>query len=701
MTEAELNYFRPKARHIFTIWRDLIKDDFSALIELVKNSYDADAKKVEVFLNNFEDSIEIIIKDNWHGMAEKDIREKWLVPSTDNKIWEGKSPGKRIFQWHKGIWRYAASVLWDEITIETIKEWIKTIVNINWDLFNEDKFLDEIPINIETEKTKETNWTIIKIIWNKIKLDIWSGKQIERLENELSQLLFPFDMKEKDIFNIFLNWETVSPYSLSSFYDYKISWNFLQKDSKITFTYFNSDKKEEIPNEILINKNDCYFSDDISRELPWDFSFEFLVIDRDPVKEREEVSKIMWNPRELTRSKTKKDFDSHSWIKLYRWWFRIRPYWEKNDDWLWLNSRRVNQPTLRLSTNQVLGYIKIWNEDDSWLKELTSRWWLIENKSFWWLKCIIWKILWNLELKRRSYRKETGLWRTINKKLEYDQLKDKIISTIDNVDIPNKEEVTKELSLNINTVFERIKDREQYLENILFIYERQATLWKIIGELIHEIKQPLSYFKWKSKKLGSIIENLSELMKYNENIEELRNISINYKENSLRILRFLKNIEPLANNRRKEDYISLHEILKSSFSSLNTILNEKNINSELPKEDYKIYCDKTDLIVAFSNFIDNSIYWLWLKESKNKLIQIENNIENENLVILFKDNWSWLIKKEFEKDIFDPGVTLKEKGTGLWLSIAWEVLKRNNIVLSLVDSESWFILKLIVKKWKK
>ncbi len=75
---GELDYFRPKARHIFTIWKDLIKDDFSALIELVKNSYDADATQVSIDFEELEDGLKIKIVDDWHGMSEDDIRKKMV-----------------------------------------------------------------------------------------------------------------------------------------------------------------------------------------------------------------------------------------------------------------------------------------------------------------------------------------------------------------------------------------------------------------------------------------------------------------------------------------------------------------------------------------------------------------------------------------------------------------------------------------------
>ncbi len=163
----------------------------------------------------------------------------------------------------------------------------------------------------------------------------------------------------------------------------------------------------------------------------------------------------------------------------------------------------------------------------------------------------------------------------------------------------------------------------------------------------------------------------------------------------------MKNTEPLAINKRKEDYFSLLEILELSFEPLSHLLEENQIEKSIKIGDYDIYCDKTDLVVAFSNFIDNSIYWLWLNENKNNKIEITSFIENDNLYILFKDNGIWLLKEELKDDIFDPWVTLKEKWTWLGLSIDWEVLKRNNIILSLIDSEDWFILQLIIKKWKK
>ena len=117
---------RPAARLIHTIGSDLIGDSYAALVELVKNSYDADASKVEINFNfsivDQDDSIIITISDNGHGMSYDTIINKWLVPATDNKLKRKASPKGRLFLGRKGIGRFAASILGQEMTLTSIDE---------------------------------------------------------------------------------------------------------------------------------------------------------------------------------------------------------------------------------------------------------------------------------------------------------------------------------------------------------------------------------------------------------------------------------------------------------------------------------------------------------------------------------------------------------------------------------------------------
>ena len=57
VSSNEIQKIRPAGRHILTIGRDLIKDNQAAIIELVKNAYDADATKVDIFFDISQDKI--------------------------------------------------------------------------------------------------------------------------------------------------------------------------------------------------------------------------------------------------------------------------------------------------------------------------------------------------------------------------------------------------------------------------------------------------------------------------------------------------------------------------------------------------------------------------------------------------------------------------------------------------------------------
>ena len=59
-------------------------------------------------------------------------------------------------------------------------------------------------------------------------------------------------------------------------------------------------------------------------------------------------------------------------ISIYRNNFRIRPYGEPGYDWLLLDRRRVDNPSMRIGSNQVIGYIYIQSEEKSHLEEKLS-----------------------------------------------------------------------------------------------------------------------------------------------------------------------------------------------------------------------------------------------------------------------------------------------------------------------------------------
>lgn len=88
--------FKTNSRHISQLGRELVTDFVTALVELIKNSYDADAYGVKIILDkpNTPQS-RIILIDTGTGITQSDFENKWMVIGTNNKITEPYTPKGR------------------------------------------------------------------------------------------------------------------------------------------------------------------------------------------------------------------------------------------------------------------------------------------------------------------------------------------------------------------------------------------------------------------------------------------------------------------------------------------------------------------------------------------------------------------------------------------------------------------------------
>ena len=129
------------------------------------------------------------------------------------------------------------------------------------------------------------------------------------------------------------------------------------------------------------------------------FEFEFRVWDREPENLRGLASEIGSTLRDI-----KSDLDAGAGVSVYRDGFRVLPYGEIKNDWLRLDLRRVNNPTRRLSNNQVIGYISINLDNNPQLVDQSNREGIVESSAFNDLKESITFILNELENKRYNER---------------------------------------------------------------------------------------------------------------------------------------------------------------------------------------------------------------------------------------------------------------------------------------------------------
>lgn len=135
---AKKLFFRTNSRHIGQLGRELVTDFVTALVELVKNSYDADAGSVQIKIENANTPhSRIIVTDTGSGMTQEEFEKKWMVIGTSNKVSEPYTPKGRKRTGKKGIGRFSVERLAERATIYSFTDQEDFKVSINWNRYEE------------------------------------------------------------------------------------------------------------------------------------------------------------------------------------------------------------------------------------------------------------------------------------------------------------------------------------------------------------------------------------------------------------------------------------------------------------------------------------------------------------------------------------------------------------------------------------
>ena len=202
--------------------RELITDRITALFELVKNCYDANAENVLVKFENINprsDKSKISIIDDGIGMSFEDVQDKWMVIGTSSKRKAKQSPPpyNRKVVGKKGVGRFAVDKLGAKLLLKTTKKGSNELLCLetDWsyyanqenkqltpDFSGENKYFTDIENKYWTETTeKDSSGTTLEI---SMISDVWTENDIIRSIKELSKLISPSN-KLKYPFNIVID----------------------------------------------------------------------------------------------------------------------------------------------------------------------------------------------------------------------------------------------------------------------------------------------------------------------------------------------------------------------------------------------------------------------------------------------------------------------------------------------------------------
>lgn len=372
------------------IGKELITDEYVAIFELVKNSFDAYASKVEIIFENLYDKVNesrIVIKDNGKGMNFHDLENKWLfvaysakVDGTEDIIEEDESDYRnkinvnRTFAGAKGIGRFSCDRLGTNLNLITIKDEPKTKIEnlfINWEKFEEDQ--EELFVNIDVTHNilqsisyKDFNQgTILEITGLR---DNWNRVNLLRLKYSLEKLINPNQENDARNFKI----EIIAKEELQADKDKKSERdqvngpvnNFLFETLNLKTTQI---KTEIINNGELITTTLSDRGKDI-----------YTLTEKNPYNLHSNINVHLF----ILNQAAKINFRimmgvspvEYGSIFLYKNGFRIYPFGEEGEDRLGIDRRKQQGYARYLGTRELLGRIEINdknNVDD--FKETTSR----------------------------------------------------------------------------------------------------------------------------------------------------------------------------------------------------------------------------------------------------------------------------------------------------------------------------------------
>jgi len=382
------------------IGKDLITDDFIAVFELVKNSYDAHASNVQL---NFEDD-KLTIFDNGKGMSLDDIKDKWLFVAysakknhEEDKEFENsqddfreKVKSKRYFAGAKGIGRFSCDRLGAHLKLTTKKIGSSSIeeLHINWKDFEDKPKVEFVEIKVSHRTIlhhpllDSTSGTILEISGLR---SSWPRAKLQELKYSLEKLINPFkflDAVEDDSDED--NGYEIDKKNIKD--DFAINVICKREEKADEKEPFKRDKLNgPVTNFIFETLN--VKTTRIETKITGEFIYTTL-IDRgtkiykikEPKINYEFLESINFTLFFLNRA-AKINFSRLMGIQpihfgsvfLFKNGFRVYPFGDSGDDSLGIDYRHQQRFRARLGSRELLGRIELFTDRLDEFKEVSSR----------------------------------------------------------------------------------------------------------------------------------------------------------------------------------------------------------------------------------------------------------------------------------------------------------------------------------------
>ncbi len=690
MSDIEKVYFTVDAGIINRLGLELVSKQETAVAELVKNAYDADATEVKVTFSDASTALggTLRIEDNGAGMDEAQLKNGFLRIATTDKLHVRVSEKyQRPKAGKKGIGRFATQRLGKRLTIITQKqaEAHAYQLTINWEDYSTDQDLQQVSNTLAIiDKTKPQGTDLIIEDLR----DVWSEADIKRVYRYVANLLQPYILKIA-----IDDTETLSAIIQES------------KEEIFEVSFWQDERKIADAQEMIFDKAIAKISGYIdaegkgvgtviSQKFGVNDSFQTEVY---PTLKRSEIAfeayyfirnRVSYY-QNMTRSELKsieRHLDEHYGIKVFRNGFKVPPYGDKGNDWLDI-SKIARLQDIPFGAKNWIGFVQIKDGEGEIFEEVAGREGIIEKDAFKELQSFILGVLKSGFDDFVSKFKVSDEYKEANQQSKEAVSRNKIQATIQLIDASIKI-LTNETYKPEDKEQEQEK-LEQYIRQLILeantladeteMMRVLAGVGLMIAEFIHEVKQFVPSF---NGYLSYLLEcNLDE--EVNNTLKEMQKTFASFQAYTSY---FDASIS--QNIRRELRPISLGDTLLQFKNTIQTDLSRRNIIVEICQTEGELLTCRmhpSEWNTILQNLYSNAKKAILRAEREGKILIVLYAKEGA-VYLSFHDNGDGLADKyrrdkerifrAFETTSLPVGTSVSEEitGSGLGLYIVKQII---------------------------
>ena len=659
---------------------DLVTSDIVAVIELVKNAYDAFADNVWLrFRTDPSRGSVLEVQDDGQGMTLDVIENAWCLVATPYKeqrpVVERRGKKRRVVG-EKGLGRLSVARLGRHLRMLTQAQGSRCWeVTVDWsDVAGGDEISNSfVQCRESSQELPLGSGTILQISGL---VGRWDAREVSELKENLARLVSPFS--DFSDFNIFLSdFDTTgteevaieSPAFLASpkyriqgavdpagnvtaVYAFRSLVDDAARDEAVELTwtqvYDNIDDRNRFP-----------FSSETAHCGPFSFQVRAWDVDTDGTQEISERF-------DFQKNQVRKSIRAHKGISVYRDRMLVLPKSEGARDWLGLDLRRVSRVGPRLSTSQLVGYVSISADDNPTIRDTSDRERLMSCLEVAEFEELLKAVVGLLENERKEDRLPRGgeeLMEDLFGQLSARQLQRDVQSLqTEGGNISEAVSVIRDFGVALDVARKKIQQRFVY-------YSRLATVGTIAHMLVHEIRN-------RTTAVGSFLAIAKERLSPFRD----RDIEDEFRSADLAVdalERLADTFAPLAsrNFRRRKRHSIVEDEIRNCLALERENVAAKQVQCRVPESKTAVAVDPGELEAVILNLITNAVFWLGRVPKGQRVLEfaVGSGTENGRVRVVVSDSGPGIKGEDVER-VFWPGMTRKPSGIGMGLTVASELV---------------------------